>query len=95
LVRRPFSLTYTNNPLGVGKVSGSDGLTVDLAKSGSVFRIVVAGFEPWQWRLRAGSSGAGELDGGVMRNNIRNTFGFTIEGVDPRSYNSSYVVLDE
>lgn len=94
-VRRPFSIVNTNNPLGIGRVSGAEGEFVDLAKSGSVFRIVVAGFEPWQWRLRVGSSGEGELDGGSMRNNIRNTFGFDIEGVDPRSYNSSYVVFDE
>jgi hypothetical protein len=30
-----------------------------------------------------------------LRNNILNTFGFDISGVDSRSYNSSYVVFDE
>lgn len=68
---------------------------MDLAKSGTILRIVVAEFEPWQWRLRVGSSGNGELDGGSMRNNIYNTFGFEIEGVNSKNYNSSYVVFDE
>jgi hypothetical protein len=45
--RRPFSLVFTNNQLGIGRVSGTDSEFVDLAKSGSVFRIVVAGFDPW------------------------------------------------
>ena len=94
-VRRPFSVVQTSRNLGVGFVSGGQGQTVDLTKSGLVLRIIIAQFTPWQWRLMTGSTGQVELDGGVMRNKIRSTFGFSIEDVDSRSYLSSYVIYRE
>lgn len=69
--------------------------TVDLSKSGSVFKIEVEDFDRWSWRLQGDGSRFSEFDGGLLRHNIFNAFRFDITGVDSKYYNSTFAVFEE
>lgn len=81
--------------MGIARTSGYES-TVNLSKSGSVFRIDVDDLEGWSWRMSQDpSKPLSEFDGGLMRHNIFQAFRFELEEMKSSHFNSSFAVFDE